>query len=186
MRVLRGIAAVAVLATLAMTLAGCAGPGDRNALLEDMSPALMREGAWAQVRGTYTGPVRSVTQRFGFEGQSAMEVRLDLSGWAGAPGVVLRMENGYSTAWAMYGERKGTYTNIPSKRYGTQGYVYATTHYPNVLVVKLRRYGLSATTGTWLILRFEGNGVADVDLIGHSGWRGDGELWRVTPIARRP
>ena len=50
-----------------------------------------------------------------------METRLDLSGWSDDPGVVFRMDKGYSTSWTEYGEWKGTFTNIPDKRYGSQG-----------------------------------------------------------------
>jgi hypothetical protein len=131
------------------------------------------------VAGTYTGPIRSTSLRGGLEGESAMETRLDLSGWNDAPEVVLRVNNGFSTAWAIYGERTGTYTNIPSKRYGTQGTLAVSTHAPNQLLLHLRRYGASAGTGSYIILTFIGNGKAVVDMIGHSGWRGDGELWRV-------
>jgi hypothetical protein len=113
-----------------------------------------------------------------------MDVRLDLSGWPDTPGVLLRIDNGFSTAWTMYGERKGTYTNIPSKRYGSQGTVTATTHAPGQLLIQLNRFGLSAGTCSWMILTFRPNGVIDVELIGHSGWRGDGELWRVPAVLR--
>jgi hypothetical protein len=176
MRVFRRIAALAL---LAVTISGCAGYPDRRLILNELNPAPMSDRAWSQVRGTYTGPIRSATQRAGFEAASSMETRLDLSGSADAPGVVLKIDNGFSTAWALYGERRGTYTNIPSQWYGGQGTVYATTHAPNQLLIKTRRYGFSSGTGYWMILTFTGNGVIDVDLIGHSGWRGDGELWRV-------
>lgn len=144
----------------------------------------MPERTWSRVAGTYAGPIRSTTLRGGFEGESALETRLDLSGWADSPEVVLTVDNGFSTAWAMYGERAGVYTNVPSKRFGSQGTVYATTHAPDQLLLHLRRFGLSAGTGGWLILTFHPNGVADVELIGHSGWRGDGQLWRVPEMLR--
>ena len=114
-----------------------------------------------------------------------METRLDLSGWADEPEVILQEENAFTTSWVYYGERQGTYTNIPSKWYGAQGRVYASTHAPNQLLLKLRRYGFSAGTGSWMILTFHGKDTIDVDLIGHSGWRGDGELWRVPSILRQ-
>jgi hypothetical protein len=181
MRVFQRIAA---LATLAATIAGCAGYPDRRVVLNELDPAPMTERAWSHVTGTYTGPIRSTTLRGGYEGESAMETRVDLSGWADDPQVLLRIENGFSTAWAQYGERVGTYTNIPSKRYGSQGYVYASTHAPNQMLLKLRRYGASGGTGNWLILTFHGGETIDVDMIGHSGWRGDGELWRVPALDR--
>jgi hypothetical protein len=176
---------VVLLAALAAAmLSGCAGGPDRNAILQELNPAPMSQRDWALARGTYTGPVRSTTQRFGVEGQSATEMRLDLSGWADQPGIKARMDAGYSTAWSMYGERKGVYTNIPAQRYGSQGTVYPSTHAPNILLLKFRRYGASGNTGTWMILTFRGNGAIDVDLIGHSGWRGDGELWRIPATER--
>jgi len=183
MRVFRRIAA---LATLAVTIAGCAGYPDRRTVLNELDPAPMTERAWSRVTGTYTGPVRSVTLRGGFEGESTMETRLDLSGWPDAPEAVLRVDTGFSTAWAMYGERRGTYTNIPSQRYGSQGTLYASTHAPNQLLLQLRRYGASTGTGNSMILTFLGKGKVEVDMIGHSGWRGDGELWRVeAPLTSR-
>jgi hypothetical protein len=181
MRVFRRIT---VLALLAVMFAGCSGYPDRRLIFNELNPAPMSETAWAHARGTYAGPIRSSTQRGGFEGYGSMEVRLDLSGWPDTPGVILRIDNGISTAWALYGERKGTYTNVPSQRYGSQGMVYASTHAPNQLFLKLRRYGFSAGTGYWMILTFRINGTIDVDLIGHSGWRGDGELWRVPALLR--
>jgi hypothetical protein len=111
-----------------------------------------------------------------------METRLDLAGSADSPDVILRLDTGFSTAWAMYGERKGTYTNISSKRYGAQGAILATTHAPNQLLLETRRFGASTGTGTWMILTFRGNGTVDIDVLGHSGWRGEGELWRVPAI----
>jgi hypothetical protein len=179
MRVFRRIAA---LAALTVTIAGCVGHEDRSSVLQDLDPAPMTGRAWSHVTGTYTGPIRSVAERGGFEGASSMETRIDLSGWSVAPEVVLRMDNGFSTAWAMYGERKGVYTNIPSKRYGSQGTVFASTHAPDQLLLQTRRFGASTGTGIWMILTFRGNGNVDVDLIGHAGWRGDGELWRVPPV----
>jgi len=180
MRVFKRIAALALLAgILAMTVAGCAGPGDRCAIFDELDPAPMTQQAWSHVVGTYMGPMRMAAQRGGFEGASSTEMRLDLSGWVDAPEVVLRTDKGFSTAWAMYGERKGTYTNIPSKRYGSQGMVYASTHAPNQMLLRMRRFGVSANTGYWMILTFRGNGTVDVEGIGYSGWRGDGELWRV-------
>ena len=186
MRVLRRIGRISALAALAVTIAGCAGYPDRRAALNELDTAPMSEQAWSHVTGTYTGPIRSSSQRGGFEGYSAMETRLDLSGLADAPEVVLRLENGFSTAWAIYGERKGLYTNIPSKRYGAQGTVYASTHAPNQLLLQTRRFGTSAGTGAWIILTFQRNGTVDVDFLGHSGWRGDGELWRAPAMLTPP
>jgi hypothetical protein len=107
-----------------------------------------------------------------------METRLELSGWAGDPRVLLKFDSGFSTAWALYGERTGVYTNIPSRRYGSQGMIYASTHAPDQLLLKLRRFGVSANVGSFMILTFRADGTINVDFVGHSGWRGDGELWR--------
>jgi hypothetical protein len=184
MRVFIRMAALATYAALILMVAGCSGYPDRRIILNELSPALMSNRAYAGVVGTYTGPVRSTTQRGGFEGESTIETRLDLSGWADAPQVALKMDTGFSTAWAMYGERKGLYTNIPSRRYGSQGDVYASTHAPNQMLLKMHRFGASAGTGAWVILTFQDDGVIDVDWIGHSGWRGSGELWRVPAVMR--
>jgi hypothetical protein len=160
-------------------LAGCAGPGNRNAVLDELSPAPISGRTWSRIVGTYTGPIHASTERFGFEGLSAMETRLDLSGWADAPAVIFRMDKGYSTSWTMYGERNGTYTNIHDQRYGSQGTVVASSHAPNQLLLVLRRDTTANHKGTWLILTFLADGSVDVDYIGHSGWRGSGELSRV-------
>jgi hypothetical protein len=164
---------------LLVMLAGCAGPNNRNAVLDQLNPAPISRHTWARIVGTYTGPVHASTIRFGYEGLSSMETRLDLSGWADAPDVVFQMDKGYSTAWTEYGERKGTYTNIPSRRYGSQGTVEASTHAPNQMLLVLRRDTTAVHHGTWLILTFLRNGDVDVDYIGRSGWRGQGELTRV-------
>ena len=168
-----------VLAALVVTLAGCATPSDRDAILNQLDPAPMTPRAWSQVAGSYSGPVRLTTMHGASEGEKTTEIRLDLSGGTNGPGVFLRMDTGLSTAWMPYGERKGTYTNIPSKRYGTQGTVFASTHAPDQLLLRLRRNGVSTFTGGSMILTFGRDGVVNVDMFGHSGWRGDGELWRV-------
>lgn len=168
---------LAPLAALAL-LAGCAGNNNRNAVLDQLNPAPMSARTWARVAGSYTGPIHASTVRAGYEGLSAMETRLDLSGWANAPAVIFQMDKGYSTSWTEYGERKGVFTNIPSKRYGSQGTVVASTHAPNQMLLVLRRDTTASHHGTWLILTFLASGEVDVDYIGRSGWRGEGELWR--------
>jgi hypothetical protein len=113
-----------------------------------------------------------------------MELRLDLSGVATAPGVTMRIDNGFATAWRPYAERKGTFTNIPAKRYGSQGWVEASTHTPNQLLLHFRRFGGALSpNGAWMILTFRGDGNVDVDFIGHNGYRGDGELTRVPSLS---
>lgn len=167
-----------------LAVAGCAGPSNRRAIFAELDPAPMTERAWARVAGTYGGPIHSSTQRNNFEGLSVHNVRLDLSGSSYAPEVLLQDDNDYASAWTPYGERRGTFTNIPVKRYGSQGSVAASTHAPNQLLLKVRRNGLS-TQGIWLILTFEANGSASVDFVGRNGWRGEGDLVRVLPLATR-
>jgi len=182
MRVFRRIA---ILIALAATLPGCAEPSNRAAILDDLNPAPMSARAWSHVTGTYTGPIRVVTQRFGFEDEAAMETRLELSGPPDSPDVVFRTQTGYSTAWNPYAQWKGTYTNILEKRYGTQGGIAASTHAPDQALLILRRNGISTPPGSWMILTFRGNGIIDVDWIGHQSWRGEGELWRVPALMTR-
>ena len=170
---------------LVLALAGCAGPADRKAIYAQLSPATVAESAWGHMKGTYTGPVRASTQRTGFEGQSSTEVRLDTSGPADAPDVVLQCDRGYSTAWSIYGERKGVYTNIPSRRYSSQGFVYATSHAPNQLLLQMHRYGLCPGIQFSMILTFRRDGNVSAEWIGPSGWHGDGELWRVPLLVRQ-
>ena len=172
---------IAALAALAAAFAGCAGPAERRAALDELNPAPMSARVWSRVIGTYAGPTHASTGRGGFHGLMSIETRLDLSGWSDAPKVVLRVDRGYSSAWAEYAEWQGTYTNIPSKRYGAQGEVFASTHAPNQALLVLRRNNTLTRAGSWLILTFRANGDADVDWIGRSGWRGSGELWRALP-----
>jgi hypothetical protein len=169
----------AAMAVLAATMAGCAGPGNRESALDDLNPAPLPAATWARVRGAYTGSIRATTERFGLEDTSATDVRLNLSGPVDSPGVLLRTWRGYSTGWTEYGEWKGTFTNIPQQRYGTQGTVFASTHYPNQALLVLRRNGASQYGGVWMILTFRDTATIDVDWIGHAGWRGEGVLTRV-------
>jgi hypothetical protein len=182
MRVFQRIAA---LVALAVTIAGCEGPSNRNLILDELNAAPMSPRAWSRATGTYTGAIRVATERYGFEDLSAMDTRLELSGWADSPQVIFRMDRGYSTAWTEYGEWKGTFTNIPDQRYGTQGTVTASTHAPDQALLVLRRNGASTQSGNWLILTFRGNGTIDVDWIGRAGFRGQGELSRVPVLMTR-
>jgi hypothetical protein len=169
----------AAMALLAATLAGCAGTSDRRSTLDGLNRAPMSPASWSRVVGVYTGSIRATTERFGFENTSSIESRLMLSGPVESPGVVFRMWRGYSTAWTYYGEWKGTFTNIREKRYGTQGTVLISTHWPNQALLVLRRNGGSQLGGTWMILTFRDADDIDVDWIGRAGWRGEGELVRV-------
>jgi len=179
MRVLRRIAALAVLAA---AIAGCAGPSNRDAILADLNPAPMSPRAWSRATGVYTGAIRATTQRFGFEDESSIETRLDLSGPPNSPAVILRIMKGYSTAWTEYGEWKGTFTNIPDERYGTQGSVNASSHAPDRALLILRRNGASQLAGIWMILTFRPDGAVDVDWVGYAGWRGSGVLSRAPSL----
>jgi len=174
---------LAPIAALALAISGCAGPPNRNAVLDTLNPAPMSPQAWSRVVGTYNGPIRATTIRYGFEAQAAMETRLDISGTPDAPLIIFKTNSGYSTSWSQYDERRATYTNIPSERYGSQGTVTASTHAPNQMLITLRRDTTLTHKGIWMILTFTGDGKVDVDWIGHSGWRGNGELWRVPNLA---
>jgi len=174
------------MAVLAATLAGCAGPSNRDSSLNGLNAAPMSAAAWSRAAGVYSGSIRATTERFGLEDTSAMDTRLNLTGPVDSPGVIFRMWRGYSTAWTEYGEWKGTFTNIPQRRYGTQGTVLASTHYPDQALLILRRNGASQYAGVWMILTFRDADTIDVDWIGHAGWRGEGVLSRLPGLALPP
>lgn len=164
--------------------AGCAGPTNRQYILDELDPNPMTPRAWDRAVGVYSGPIRSTTMRNGYEGLSTRDVRIDLSGSADDPQVWFKEVNDFSGAWTTFAEHKSTYTNIPARRYGSQGWLIASTHAPNQLLIRFRRSGLAVSA--WrMILTFNENGSADVEFIGHSGWRGSGELWRSTLPASR-
>lgn len=146
----------------------------------------MSAQAWSRVVGSYNGPVRLTTQRWGFEAQKSIETRVDIAGPVSDPEIFLRMDSGFSTEWSVYGEHRGIYTNIQSKLYGSQGTVAAATHAPNQLLLTIHRDGASPEKCSWLILTFRGRGVVDAEMIGHSGWRGDGEFWRIPTVLTPP
>jgi len=166
------------MAVVAAMMAGCAGPSNRESALEDLNSAPMSAAGWSRVVGVYGGAIRATTERWGLQDTSSTETRLVLSGPVDSPGVIFRMWRGYSTGWTEYGEWKGTFTNIPQKRYGTQGSVNCTTHWPNQALLMLCRNGASQSAGAWMILTFRNTDTIDVDWIGRSGWRGEGELTR--------
>ena len=169
---------IGLLAALSILVTGCEGPFERQGILRELNPAPMTAQAWSHIVGSYTGPVRESTMRNGTEGLSSMEIRLDLSGWATDPEAVFRMDKSYATAWTPFAVWKGTFTNIYEKRYGTQGSLRISTHAPDQILLTLRRNGELTGDATWAILTYRGNGILDVDWIGRSGWRGEGELWR--------
>jgi hypothetical protein len=168
-----------------LAMAGCAGAPDREAVLAELNPAPMDARGWSHATGAFTGPIRGTTERYGFEGLSEMEVRLDLTGPVDDPGAVLKIDHEYSTSWTTYAEKRRTFTNVPSRRYGSQGTMQVTTHAPNQVLLSVRRDGALQRHPDWMVLTFRNDGAVDVDWIGHSGWRGDGELWRMTtpPVA---
>jgi hypothetical protein len=181
MRVFTGIVVV-----LAVALSGCASPPDRSAILNDLNPAPVSAREWQRMTGSFTGPIRAARDRSGYEALTAIEIRLDLSGWADSPAAVVRMSRGYTTAWTEYGEWVGNFTNVPSQVYGSQGDVVASTHAPNQLLLILHRRNAASKAGAWMILSFRPDGESvDVDWVGRSGWRGTGELTR-TPVSYNP
>lgn len=160
-------------------LAGCAGVPQRRAIRETLQPEPMTEQAWAAATGVYTGPVRTVIRRFGTEGAAVADARLEVSGSALRPRVFLKMQTGYSSAWTPYVERTETFTNIPERRYGTQGYILATTHGPDQLMLRFRPGVLSTNSRVFWIVTFTGRDCATVTAVGRSGRHGEGTLHRV-------
>jgi hypothetical protein len=164
---------------LGISIAGCAGVPQRREIRETLNPNPMSEREWAGVTGTYTGPVRLVIRRFGNEGASVTESRIELSGDARNPRVFLKMLTGYSSAWAPYVERSETFTNIPERRYGTQGFVLASTHAPDQLMLHFHPGVLSSNSHAFWIITFRGRDCAEVTAVRRSGWHGEGTLHRV-------
>lgn len=164
---------------LCVFLAGCAGVPQRRAIRETLAPEPMSARAWAAVVGTYTGPVRSTMRRFRNEGASVAETRVEISGDAQNPRVFLKMQTGYTSAWVSYVERDETFTNIPERRYGTQGFVLASTHEPDQLMLRFRPGVLSANARAFWIITFCGRDCATIEAVGRSGRYGEGTLHRV-------
>jgi len=180
----RTLAQWAALVAVAASMAACSGPADRQNILARLNPAFMGPRTWEHYVGTYTGPIHADSMRFGYEGLSTRSIQITLSGRTDYPLVTLKEVNDTSSAFDEYVERKATYTNNPVQRYGAQGWVLASTHAPNQLLVRFRRYGI-AVSALRMIMTFNADGSADVDFFGHSGWRGTGELWRVPVAATR-
>ncbi len=120
------------------------------------------------------------------KGLMAMDSRLDLSGWANAPEVVFRIDRGYSTSWTPYGEWHGTFTNIPSKRYGSQARLLPRRTPPTRCSWSCGGTEPRTRKGAWMILTFLGNGNVDVDWLGRSGWRGTGWALTRVPVSYNP
>lgn len=148
-------------------------------MVETLSPAPMGPGMFARVDGVYLGPVRVKTKRFGSEGIRLFEMRLEIAGSPHSPDVFIKLHTAYTGAWNVYGESREEFTNIPERRYGTQGYVVATSHAPNQLLLRPRPGPLSPHAGSFMIVTFSGPNRADVTWIGKSGWHGGGRLHRV-------
>jgi len=139
----------------------------------------MSERAFARIAGVYLGPVRTTTKRFGTQGIRLFEMRLELYGNPESPDVFLKLHTAFTGAWEAYGENSEEFTNIPERRYGTQGFIVATTHAPNQIMLSPRTGALSPHLGSFMIVTFRGRNRADVTWIGRSGWHGGGTLHRV-------
>lgn len=160
-------------------LAGCAAMPQRRAIRETPGPNPMTGSEWAAVTGIYTGPVRSVNRRFASEGLSVADARLELSGSAEQPRVFLKTQTGYAGAWSAYVERNESLTNIPERRYGTQGFIAAATHSPDGLTLQFRPGPFSTNSRAFWIVTFRGRDCAEVTAVARAGWHGEGTLHRV-------
>lgn len=178
---LRLCAVFALCLTLLAT--GCAGVGKRRAVVRALAPETMTPEQWSRVVGVYIGPVRATTIRFGDEGVTVLQTRIEISGRPEAPEIFLKVQTSFSGAWIPYSEKLETFTNIPERRYGTQGYIFASSHDPNQILLRLRPNGIPLGVRPRLILSFHAHGCADVEYLGPSGWRGEGTLHRVPVFA---
>jgi hypothetical protein len=178
-----------VLALVALLVcSGCISIRDRRAVLNSLNPAPIDPLTWSRIAGIYTGPLRADVNTFvGTRGVSVSDARLEIYGTAQHPEVFFKWNTEFSTALFPIEGRIESYTNIPERRYGVKGRARPSTHAPNEMLIKLHPNILSPTSFTYLILRFRGDGAADVDYLGHFGWRGIGTLHRQTrfPGSRR-
>ena len=163
----------------ALSVSGCAFLSQRSAAFRPLAPDPMTPEAWAQVTGVYSGPIRATTKRFGTEGIRVFETRLELFGSPESPDVFIKIRTTHSGAWTAYSEKTETFTNIPERRYGTQGYVFASSHAPDQLLLRLRPNGVSLDVRPTMILTFRGRGYVDVQWLASNGWHGEGSLHRV-------
>ncbi len=162
-----------------LLLSGCASIRDRNVVLRGLDPEPISDHDWARIEGVYTGPLRANVDTFwGTKGVSASDSRLEVYGAPEAPLVFFKWNTAYSSALVSIDTRTESYTNIPQRQYGVKGRLRPSSHAPNELLVKLHPNVLSPTSFTYLIIRFRGDGCADVDYLGHFGWRGIGRLHR--------
>jgi len=160
-------------------LTGCGTIPQRRAIRESVSPDPIDPRMFARIAGVYTGPIRTTTKRFGTQGVRLFETRLEVYGSPESPDVFFKIQTAFTGAWNVYGENSEEFTNIPDRRYGTQGYIVATTHAPDQLRIKLRAGAFSPHVGSFLIVTFRGRDCADVRWIGRSGWHGEGSLHRM-------
>jgi len=91
----------------------------------------------------------------------------------------LKMQTGYTSEWAPYGERTEAFTNIPERSYGTQGGFLASTHAPDQLLLRFRSGPLSSNAHVFWIIEFHGRDCAEVTAISPWGRHGEGTLHRV-------
>ena len=177
-RLLRTAAAVVSGCLTLCLISGCGGIGARRAVLDTLSPYTVSGREWSRMIGTFSGPTRITTNRFGNEAVEILTMSLEISGDPLAPKIFLRMRTDHSGAWSFYNEHLASFTNILARRYSTQGYVTATTHAPNQLLIFIHRNDLTTDPGPFMIVTFRGRDCADVEYLGKSGWRGEGSLMR--------
>jgi len=158
--------------------AGCAVMHQRRNIRESVTPEPMTPRDWAAVTGTYIGPIRSTSRRFGTEGVAVAETRLEISGTADEPLIFMKMRVAFTSAWNQNGERAETFTNIDERRYGVRGRIVASSREPNQLFLQLEPQPLAPTFGSFMIVTFREDGRANVDFVEHAFRRGEGILQR--------
>lgn len=175
---MRATLRISLFACLILVGAGCMAVHQRRNIRESVAPEPMTPRAWGAAAGTYIGPIRSTSRRFGSEGVSVAETRLEISGTADEPLIFMKMRVAFTSAGNMNGERTETFTNIDQRRYGVRGRLFASSHAPDQLLLQLKPQPLSPTAGSFMILTFRGHGHADVDFVEHAFRHGEGTLLR--------
>lgn len=165
----------------ALFASGCAVLSQRRAPFSALAPEPMTPQQWKPLTGIYSGTIRATTRRLGTEGVRVFEARLELSGNPESPDVFLKIRTTHSGAWTTYSEKTETFTNIRVRRYGTDGYVLASTHAPDQVLLRLQPNGLWLDVRPTMILTFHAPGWADVQWLASNGWHGEGSL-RSVPI----
>ena len=162
-----------------LLLGGCASVSYRNVVLQNLDPAPIEYRDWQRIKGIYTGPLRARTDTFwGTEGVGVSDSRLEIYGPPEAPLVFFKWNTVFTSALIPTDTRSESYTNIPERRYGVKGRLLASSHAPGEVLLELHPNVFSPTSFTYLIIRFHGRGCADMDYLGHFGWRGIGRLYR--------